>query len=140
MKVRNYQWDDYQRLQQIFLQQGLPIECFPQLMLQQGNRLVLNPRFPIRKVVEDDDGKVIQAALVKITSEPYFLSDTTSSNPVARMNAFADLVEETAAEAKRKGLEDCTAWVPPHLTERFGPILQAVGFLPSPWDSYTRKL
>lgn len=144
MKIRDFRMEDMPRLQEIFLQQGLPLECFPQLVLQVEKhgkpQLIANPRFVVRKVLEGDDGKIIQAALVKITSEPYFLSDTAASNPVARMTGFADLVEACAEEAKRKGLEDTTAWIPPHLEERFGPILKTVGFLPSPWASYTRKL
>lgn len=144
MKVRNFQWSDLARLQEIFAGQGIPPECWPEIALQIQKRnkatLIQNPRFPIKKVVEDESGKVAMAALLKITSEPFLVLDHHAENPGWRWQALTELVEALAADAKLRGLEDTTCWVPPNLVPSFGPRLQALGFVESPWQSFTRKL
>lgn len=144
MNVRNYQWSDFQQIRDIFAKQKLPMECMPEVMLpivKRGRtKLIENPRFPIKKVVEAPNGKIAMAAFLKITSEPYLLLDHTVENPGWRWEMLQELMEEMSMAARSKGLEDVTCWVPPHLVESFGPRLQAMGFVESPWQSFTRKL
>lgn len=140
MKIRDFQWADIPRLQEIFSLQGLPPQCWPELVLQKGKKLIQNPRYAIKKLLEDESGKVAMAALLKVTSEPYLLLDHAAENPGWRWEALQALVEDMAAEAKKRGFEDATCWVPPDKIASFAPRLQALGFVPSPWQSFSRRL
>lgn len=140
MNVRNFSIKDYPAIKEIFARQGLPTNCMPELLLQYKNKIILNPRFQINRVCEDENGKIGVAAFLKITSEPYLLLDHGVGTPEWRWVALIELMENMAAEAKRKGLEDCTCWVPPHLVDSFGPRLLSLGFMESPWASFTKKL
>lgn len=140
MKIRDYQWADFSRLQEIFKGRGLPQECMPDLAVQHKGELVLNPRFVVRKSVEGEDGKVAMFGFVKVTSEAFLIVDVNAEDPVWRWKALAEMTDEMAEEAKKKGLDCVTAWVPDNMVEKFGPHLEALGFQKSPWQSYSRLL
>ena len=140
MKVRPFKVTDFHRVKRIFQNAGLPENCMPDIFLAYNGKLILNPRFAINRVVEDENGEIGCGAFLKITSEPFLLMDPTFKDPVWRWKALTEIMEDMAAEAKRKGLDETTCWVPPHLVESFGPRLQALGFVESPWVSFTKKL
>lgn len=138
--VRDYRWSDFDRAKEIFLQQNLPIQCLPDLVIQKRKKTVFNPRFVVKKVVEDASGSVAMMGFVKVTSEAFLLLDHKAQDPLWRWEALQEMVEVMADEAKRKGLDCVTAWVPDHLVNTFGPRMEALKFIRSPWVSYSRLL
>jgi hypothetical protein len=115
----------------MFERQGLPIECLPDLK---------SHLFFIKKVVEDTKGNVAMAGLARITCEPFLLLDHQAENPAWRWQQLQNLSEVLCDTARTKGLRDVTTWIPPEKEVRFGERLEALGFIRSPWVSYTRKL
>lgn len=140
MNVRDYQWDDFNRVREIFAQQNLPPQCMPDLVMEKRKKLIFNPRFVVRKVVEDSTGKVAMMGFVKVTCEAFLILDHKIQDPVWRWAALQEMVEQMASEARRKGLDCCTVWCPDHLVSSFGPRLEALKFIRSPWTSFSRLL
>jgi hypothetical protein len=141
VNLRNYAWTDYQALVNIFARQGLPVECLPEVMVKdRKNKLILNPRFVVKKVVEDGEGKIGMMGFVKVTSEAFLILDRQVRDPFWRWKALNEMVDHMAEEAKNKGLDCVTAWVPHNVVETFGPRLEALKFQRSPWVSYSRLL
>jgi hypothetical protein len=129
--IRDFQWTDAEFLKAMFAKQGLPVDCLPDLK---------SHLFVIKKVVEDTKGNPAMAGLVRMTCEPFLLLDHDAENPGWRWQQLQALSDNICEVARTKGLRDCTAWVPPEKEARFGMRLEQLGFIRSPWVSYTRKL
>lgn len=140
IEVRDYRWNDFARAREIFLQQGLPIQCMPDLIIEKRRKPVFNPRFVVKKVAEDGAGNVAMMGFVKVTSEAFLLLDHKMRDPLWRWEALQEMVEVMAEEAKRKGLDCVTAWIPDDLVNTFGPRMEALKFIRSPWVSFSRLL
>jgi hypothetical protein len=141
VKIRNVALEkDLPELQRIFASQGLPMECFPDLYTTYQDKPVVNPRYVVKKVVEAPNGTVALAGFVKITSEAFLLLDHEVESPDWRWEALQELVEEVSREARIKGVDVITAFVPHHLIKSFGPRLESMKFMQSPWKSYSRLL
>lgn len=140
MNVRDYQWDDFNRVREIFAQQNLPPQCMPDLVMEKRKKLIFNPRFVVKKVVTDESGTVAMMGFVKVTSEAFLLLDHKVKDPAWRWEALQEMVEEMAKAARSKGIDCVTCWIPDHLAESFGPRMEALKFIRSPWVSYSRLL
>ena len=141
MKIRNIKLpDDFPELRRAFATQGLDDRCFPDLVIPYKNKAIVNPRYIVKKVVESTDGKVALAGFVKIVSEAYLLIDHSLETPEWRWEALQNLTEDVAGEAKIKGVDCLTAFVPDEIIKSFGPRLEAMKFVPSAWKSYSRLL
>jgi hypothetical protein len=146
VKIRNVDLaHDLPELERVFAAQGLPPACFPDLQMHYSRNgkdkgLIANPRYVVKKVVEGSDGRIALAGFAKITSEAYLLLDHAAETPGWRWEALQELTDAVAAEAKVKGIDCLTAYVPNHLIESFGPRLTAMKFIESPWKSYSRLL
>ena len=84
------------------------------------------------------------AAFVRLTSEPFPLVDHDMGDPEQRWNQLKELCEDICKDAKSKGLLQLTCFIPPELEQSFGKRLtdekDGLGFVKSPWQSYTRNL
>lgn len=145
MRIRNLQLkqsnSDMPRIIEIFRGQGLPDNCFPPLLMPGvKQKAIANPRFVVKKVVEEHGGRVVMAGFLKITSEAFLILDHSAQNPEWRWEALQKLVEEVAKEARIKGIDCITAFVPNELTDSFGPRLETMKFVRSPWASFSLLL
>jgi hypothetical protein len=130
VRVRDFHDGDWQAVKEMFVRSKLPENCFPNTS---------SPLYLIRKVV-DVDGEIPMAAFTKVTAEQYLLLDHGWGAAQDRWELLTKLRDVVVAEAAQKGFEDLTAFVPPYLEKSFGPRLTQLGFLRSPWPSYTLVL
>lgn len=140
MKVRLYSDDDLDEIVRIHKANGLPANCLPACCKRDPHGNPVNaPLFFMRKVLEDD-GRIALASFLKLTAEAFLLVDHEYADPERRLLALQKLTACTLSEAAKKGVEDVTAWIPPHLDRSFGDRLVALGFAKSPWPSYSAVL
>jgi hypothetical protein len=128
--IRPYSESDLDAIIRLHRQSGLPDVCLPDLS---------NPLFCV-KVCAERRNKVVQAGFVKIVGEAYLLVDHEVASPQERLDIVERLVATGLAEAASRGFEDVTAWLPPKVRRSFAPRLTALGFIKSPWQSYTALL
>lgn len=140
MKIRNVTRKDLPSLQEIFHKQGIPKECFPDVYIEHKGMEIPNPRFIIKKLVEQDSGQIAMAGFLKITSEAFLLLDHSIESPLWRWERLKELVKVVSEDAKLQGIDVITAWVPNDLTDSFGPRLEGLGFVKSPWQSFSLLL
>lgn len=129
--IRNYQRTDEEKIKEIFLKQGLPENCMPDLK---------SKLYIVKKVVESPDGQVAMAGFVRKTCEPFLILDHSAVDPAWRWMALQDLTDNISLCAKIHGMEDATCWIPPEVVDSFAPRLESLGFVKSPWQSFTRSL
>ena len=139
--VREYSPLDLGRLLQIHNQNGLPENCFPELVTQdqRTGRVVDNPLFLVKEVV-DDAGQPVMAGFARATAEVFLVVDHTAGTPEQRMEWLKELTRTVASKSWARGLDELTAWLPPEIEQRFGKRLLGLGFIKSPWVSYTLPL
>jgi glucokinase len=126
MKIRTYQPSDLETLKQIHADRGLPPACMPEPE---------NPLFIVKKVIEEA-GQVQAATFVKLTSEPWLLldPDLPDKKAVQLVRIISDI---TSVAAANLGLEEMTCWIPPEAGPSFGKLLESIGYIKTPWQSYT---
>lgn len=129
-QIRPYTEADLAAIKRMHIDSGLPLNCFPDLT---------NPNFKVR-IIADHRGKAILAGFVKLTGEAFILVDHSYAVPGKRLDALEQLVAFGLAEAAKKKLDDVSAWLPPEVEKAFGPRLEDLGFVKSPWPSYTAVL
>ena len=140
MNVRLYTDDDLEAVVKIHAANGLPPACLPACCKRDANGNPINaPLFFMRKILEDD-GRVALASFLKLTAEAFVFVDHEYGDPERRWLALQKLTASTLSEAAKKGIEDVTAWIPPQLDRSFGERLIALGFVKSPWQSYSAVL
>lgn len=129
MIIREYTSQDLAALKRIHANRKLPDACMPDPE---------NPLFIVKKVIEEND-EVQAATFVKLTSEPWLLinPDLPDREAIRLVRIISDVTEVAAAE---KGLEEMTCWVPPEAGASFGKLLESIGYIKTPWQSYTRIL
>lgn len=128
--IRQYNALDWPDISEMHLSSGLPKQCLPDL---------LNPNFVV-KIVSDSKGKAVQAGFVKLTGEAFVLVDHEHGTPQERWEALSELIAAGLAEAAKCGLDQVTCWLPPEVEAQFGKRLTDLGFIRSPWVSYTANL
>lgn len=129
--IRNLRQEDVVCIRGLWESAALPANCLPDTE---------DPIFIIKKCVEEPSGKVAMAACIKLTSEAYLLVDHECGDAPWRWETLRELTEAVIQEAKEVGIQDLTCWIPPHLEKRFGRRLTELGFVKSPWQSYSRLL
>ncbi len=143
MLIREYTDADLGALRALHAAQRLPY-AFPDLA---------NPLFLTRFVAQSDDGRLIAAALLRLTAEAYFLLDprpedsgareqesSRRSGPRGRWRALLLLHEVARGDANRRGLDDVHAWLPPQVARAFGRRIERLGWTREPWQSYSRTV
>lgn len=94
-----------------------------------------------RRVVESEEG-IGMVSLLKLTAEAYLICDPNWRNPAWRMSAL-DLVQQVANhDARRKGVVEAVAFIPPGIEKTFRRRLERMGWnrnKPS-WKSYWKAV
>ena len=86
-------------------------------------------------------GKIVGAALLRLTAEAYLLLDPKAGTPRERWEWLLGLHAVTEREAARRGLEDGHAWLPPEIAAKFGKRLTKLGWVrDDEWTPYCKRL
>jgi len=97
-----------------------------------------SPLFGVRRLVEHE-GEVAAAGAVKLIGEAFLWID-----PNLSLRKKVELIGLISAECTRDafelGLDELSAWVPPPIEEGFSHALTNLGWVRSPWHSWSRNL
>jgi hypothetical protein len=86
-------------------------------------------------------GKIIGAALLRLTAEAYLFLDPNAGTPRERWQWLLALHAAAERDAWQRGLEDVHAWLPPPIAKKFGRRLERLGWLrDDTWTPYCKKL
>jgi len=130
MRVREYRESDFAQLRVIHAAQGFDY-ALPDLG---------NPLF-VTKLVLENDGNIVGAALLRLTAEAYLLLDPRAGAPSQRWQSLLALHAATERNAWQRGLEDVHAWLPPPIATKFGKHLGRLGWQrDDTWTPYCKKL
>ena len=87
------------------------------------------------------EGKIVMAALARLTCEIYLLADPHAGTPRQRYARLLELHRAGAADLRARGLADAHAWIPPRIAARFGRRLESLGWLrDNDWTPYCLRL
>lgn len=87
------------------------------------------------------EGKIVMAALARLTCEIYLLADPHAGTPRQRYARLLELHRAGAADLRARGLSDAHAWLPPRIAARFGRRLENLGWLrDNDWTPYCLRL
>jgi len=128
--IRDFEIADLQNLSKIHEANGLPPNCFPDHK---------DPLFLVKSILEHE-GQAVMACFLKVTSEVYLLVDHAKGTPEQRWEWLRQLTAHMKQEAWSRGLNEMSCWVPPEIEKSFGKRLTELGFVKSPWQSYTLDL
>lgn len=137
--IREFTAGDFIHAFELHEASGLDRRCFPKLYLQVGEKVESNALF-IEKAQMEVDGEPVMSCFLKVTSEVYILVDHTKGTPEERFEWLKEMREYMEKKAREHGLSDVTCWVPPEIDKSFGKRLEDLGFVRSPWQSYTLVL
>jgi hypothetical protein len=138
--IREFKEGDIPLVEAIHKQNDLPANCLPNLMIvDKDGKTVPNPLF-ITKQVFENDGKPVMMAFLKVTAEVFVFVDHTVGTPEERWAWMLEFNEHIKQQAWKHGLEQITAFVPPEIEQSFAKRLEDMGYIRSPWQSYTLNL
>ncbi len=135
VRIREYTAADLDALQRLHARQGLGY-AFPELS---------HPLFLTKLVVDHHSttqgdaarsAGIVMAALLHLTAEAYLLVDPDAGTPLERWQWLLALHEAVRADARRRGLDDVQAFVPPQVERAFGRRLRRLGWRRDPWAPY----
>ena len=152
MIVREYQPEDLEALRALHAAQGFGYP-FPdlgdplfitRLVLAEkpGNELPgdAGEENPWRDA-DAAQGRIVGAALLRLTAEAYLLLDPREGTPRERWTRLLALHAAAEGDAWRRGLADVHAWLPPAIAGKFGRRLARLGWLrDDAWTPYCRRL
>jgi hypothetical protein len=138
--IRNFEDSDIEKAREVHAANELPATCFPNLtQTSSAGKEEPNPLFVVKSVYEHE-GRPALFSFLKITSELYLLVDHTVGTPEERWTWLQEFKEHVKCEAWRLGLEQMTAFVPREIEASFEKRLLELGFIRSPWQSYTLNI
>ena len=86
-------------------------------------------------------GKIVGAALLRLTAEAYLILDPKIGTPRERWQWLLALHAATERDAWARGLDDVHAWLPPPIAKTFGRRLERLGWLRDDvWTPYCKRL
>jgi len=139
--IRAFTSSDLATAKEIYLANGLPENCFPNLYVENGHKImVANPLFVIKAVRDSPDGKPAMMAFCKLQGEIFLLLDHTVGTPEERWQWLQEFKKWFAHEAWMNGIEQLSAWLPPEVDESFGKRMEEMGFVKSPYVCWTLNL
>jgi len=142
MQVREYRVSDLAALRAIHAAQGF---AYPLPDLG-------NPLFVTKLILSTGDeneiakseppqGKIVAAALLRLTAEAYLLLDPQAGTPRQRWQWLLQLHAATERDAWQRGLEDVHAWLPPPIAAKFGKRITQLGWnRDDAWTPYCKRL
>jgi hypothetical protein len=96
--------------------------------------------FIVNLVRVDESGVPRMAILTRVTAEMFMLADATWETPGVRLQAFAELHEQTRKAVAAAGISDVHAWLPPQIAKSFGRRLTKMfGWTESKWKCFWRS-
>jgi len=158
MHIREYQESDLAALRAIHAAQGfeyaLPDLHNPlfttKLVLTQDAASLRQPTLgsddPAERSSQDGKGaaapgRIIGAALLRLTAEAYLLLDPRAGTPRERWQWLLALHTAAERNAWQRGLEDVHAWLPPPIASKFGKRIARLGWLrDDAWTPYCKRL
>ena len=133
--IRDFEPQDIPDLVRIHEQSGLPENCLPDLFYN-GE---LNALFVVKAVYEHE-GEAVMMSFLKIRSEVYVLVDHEKGEPEDRWQWMKELRDYMVERARDKGLDQMTCFIPTEIEKSFAPRLAEMGFVKSPWQSYSLNI
>ncbi len=89
----------------------------------------------------EGQGKILGAALLRLTAEAYLLLDPRAGTPRERWQWLLALHAAAERDAWQRGLEDVHAWLPPPIANKFGRRLERLGWLrDDSWTPFCKRL
>ena len=73
-------------------------------------------------------GRILGAALLRLTAEAYLLLDPQQGSPRQRWQSLLTLHQAALHDAQQRGLEDVHAWLPPRIAKTFGRRIERLGW------------
>jgi hypothetical protein len=149
MLVREYREEDLSALRAIHAAQGfdyaLPNLSNPlfvtKLVLAEGSDAKGNEADPGSSSLDSQSGKILGAALLRLTAEAYLLLDPKAGTPRERWQWLLALHATAERDAWHRGLEDVHAWLPPPIAKKFGKRIERLGWnRDDTWTPYCRWL
>jgi hypothetical protein len=138
--IREFKAEDIPLVEAIHKQNDLPANCLPNLTITDTEgKTVMNPLFITRSVFEQD-GKPVMMAFLKVTAEIFLFLDHTIGTPEQRWEWMKEFNEHIRQQAWKHGLEQITCFIPPEIEPSFAKRLIEMGYVRSPWQSYTLNL
>lgn len=135
--IRDFEDSDIPAAHAIHAANELPENCFPNLTVKSPEgKEEQNPLFVVKAIYEHE-GKPALMSFLKLTSELYLLVDHTVGTPEERWDWLQEFRDYMLREAWIRGLEQMTAFVPREIEDSFEKRLLDLGFVKSPWQSYT---
>lgn len=130
IETREFEPRDRDTTQTVHKQNGLHLACLPDTE---------NPLFVTKQVAEIDKQFAL-AIFIKVIGEAYLIMNHEVSTPEERWKALQVLVGSIEADAKEKGLQEYSCWVPPEIAKSFDKRLKDLGFIKSEWACYSKPL
>jgi hypothetical protein len=128
MSLRDWKDSDADWMRDTLKRSGLDDVCLPDKK---------NALFLLGKAYVDDKGQTAMIAATKVTGELYLVLDHEWSDAPARWAALQELRDAVVNEASARGFDCLTLFCPPDLEKSFSKRLIALGFIKSPWQSYS---
>lgn len=92
-------------------------------------------------IISKSLGRILGAALLRLTAEAYLLLDPRAGTPCERWQWLLALHEAARRDAWQRGLEDAHAWLPPPIAQKFGRRLERLGWRrDDSWIPYCKRL
>ena len=133
---------DPPRILAIHGENNLPLECLPKLLIPDPDdkgKLRIDPLFVVNRVMMQKERMAI-AAFARGTAEIYLILNHAVGTPQERWAWLQEMTKDMRQKCTERGLNDFTAWVPPDIDKSFGGRMEDLGFIKSPWQSYTMLL
>lgn len=117
MRTRDAETADRETIRQIHAQNGIDYSL-PDLD---------SPLFCVRKVVEDDNGRVVGACFLRLTAETYLML-SPELTPRDKVTAMQAMQPEVLRSAWELGLDEVEARIPAEIEARFHKRLRCLGW------------
>jgi hypothetical protein len=91
--------------------------------------------FLVGAVLENGTERPEAAGFICQTAEVYLLMDDAVGSKRERLRKFLALHAEMKKQARFKGITDLHCYIPPEV-EKFGKVLEHLGWVKSAWASY----
>ena len=128
MIVREFKDADYSRIVQLHSQSGLDYRLPP-----------LSSEVFFSRRVAGDNQSIGMAAFLKLTAEAYLVCDPSWRSPAWRLEGIRQLCRVCNDDARKAGVKEVEAFIPPQVEQKFGKRLAQLGWVRARdgWHSYS---